>query len=60
MPEDLGSWYKGPVLKLKGGLEVLRKSQKILTAPDQYFLSYIKNTTWGGQISPPPLQQEYV
>ena len=31
------------------------KSQKISTASDQYFLSYVKKTTvGGGQIDPPP------
>jgi len=34
---------------------VRRKSQKISTALDQYFLSYVKITTGGGQIDPPPL-----
>ena len=45
MPEDSGSKYKSPVLDLKGELWVLRKSQKISTARDQYFLSYVKKTT---------------
>ena len=55
MPEDLGSYYKSPVLGLKGGLWVFRKSQKISTAIDQYFLSYVTTTTGGGgQIDPPP------
>ena len=34
-----------PVLGLKRGLWVFRKSQKILTASDQYYLSYVKKTT---------------
>jgi len=34
-----------PVLGLKGGLWVCRKSQKISTASDQYFLSYVIKTT---------------
>jgi len=42
------------VLGLKGGLWVCKKSQKISTASDQYFLSYVKKTTGGGQIDPPP------
>ena len=54
MPEDSGSLYKSPVLGQKGGLWVFRKSQKISTASDQYFLSYVKKTTGGGQIDPPP------
>ena len=44
--------YKSPVLGLKGGLWVFRKSQKMLTASDQYFLSYVKKNYKGG--SPPP------
>jgi len=44
-----------PVLGLKGGLWVCRKSQKISTASDQYFLSYVKKTTGpGGNLTPPP------
>ena len=43
-----------PVLGLKGGLWVCMKSQKISTASDQQFLSYVKKTTGGGQIGPPP------
>ena len=41
---------------LKGGLWVFRKSQKISTASDQYFLSYVIKTTGGGggKIDPPP------
>ena len=34
-------------LGLKGGLGVCKKSQKISTASDQYFLSYVKKTTGG-------------
>ena len=45
-----------PVLGLKGGLWVCRKSQKISTASDQYFLSYVKKTTGGVKVTPP--QQE--
>ena len=37
-----------------GWFWVCRKSQKISTASDQYFLSYVKKTTGGGQIDPPP------
>ena len=33
---------------------VCRKSQKISTASDQYFLSYVKKLQGGGQIDPPP------
>ena len=54
VPEDSGSQYKSPVLGLKGGLWVCKKSQKMSTASDQYFLSYVKKTTGGGQIDPPP------
>ena len=43
-----------PVLGLKRGLWVCRKSQKISTASDQYFLSYVKNTTGEGQFDPAP------
>ena len=36
-------------LDSKGGLWVFWKSQKISTASDQYFFSYVKKTTvWGG------------
>ena len=60
MPENSGSQYKSPILDLKGGLWVFKKSQKILTASDQYFLSYVKKTTGeGGQIDLPPSQQEF-
>ena len=48
MPEDSGSKYKSPVLYLKGGLWVFRKSQKISTASDQYFLSHVKKGQGGG------------
>ena len=54
MPEDSGSQYKSPILGPKKGFWVFRKSQKISTASDQYFLSYVKKTTGGGQIDPPP------
>jgi len=54
VPEDSGSQYYSPVLGLKGGLWVCKKSQKISTASDQYFLSYVKKTSGGGQIDPPP------
>ena len=37
-----------PGFKLKGGLWVCRKSQKISTASDQYFLSYVKKNYKGG------------
>ena len=33
---------------LKGGLWVIKKSQKISTASDQYFLSYLINYRGGG------------
>ena len=36
------------VFDLKGGFSVFRKSQKISTALDQYFLSYIKKKLQGG------------
>ena len=39
---------------LKGGFWVCRKSQKISTASDQYFLSYVKKTT-GGEVKLTPL-----
>ena len=45
---------KSPVLDLKGGLWVFRKSQKILTASDQYFLSCVKKTKGGGGSNCPP------
>ena len=32
----------------------IKKSQKISTASDQYYFSYVKKTTGGGQIAPPP------
>ena len=42
MHEYSDSQYKSTVLGLKGGLWVFRKSQKISTASDEYFLSYVK------------------
>ena len=42
-----------PVLGLNGGLWVCKKSQKISTASDQYFLSYVKKTTGGVKLTPP-------
>ena len=47
---------EGIVLGLKGGLWVFRKSPKILTVSDQYFLSYVRKTTRGGVSNclPPP------
>ena len=45
---------KSPVLGLKWGLWVFRKSQKISTASDQYFLSYVKKLQGGGSNCPPP------
>ena len=36
------------------GLWVCKKSQKISTASDQHFLSYVKKNYRGGQIDPPP------
>ena len=53
MPEDSVSYYKNLVLDLKGGLWIFRKSQKISTASNQHFLSYVKKTTGGAQISAP-------
>ena len=44
---DSGSRYKSPVLHLKGGLWILRKSQKMSAASDQYFLSYLKKNYRG-------------
>ena len=44
MCQDSGSQYKSPVLGLKGGLWVFRK-----TALDQYFLSYVKKKLQGGE-----------
>ena len=54
MPKDSGSQYKSPVFGLKGGLWVFWNSQKISTASDQYFLSYVKKTTGGVKLTPPP------
>ena len=34
---------------------MFRKSRKISTALDQYFLSYVKKLHGGGQIDAPPL-----
>ena len=49
------SFRQSPVLSLKGGLWVCRKSQKISTASDQYFLSYVKKNYRGGvKLTPPP------
>ena len=45
---------KPSFLGLKGGLWVCKKSQKISTAWDQYFLSYVKKLQGGGQFDPPP------
>ena len=42
------------MLDLKGGLWVCRKSQKISTASDQYFLSYVKKLRGGVKLTPPP------
>ena len=42
-----------PGLGLKGGLWLCRKSQKISSASDQYFLSYVKKTTGGVKLTPP-------
>ena len=50
MPEDLGSQYKSPILGPKKGFWVFRKSPKILTASDQYFLSYVKKTSCQGWV----------
>ena len=43
--------FKFPVLGLKGGLWIFRKSPKILTVSDQYFLSYVRKNT---NCAPPP------
>ena len=43
--KDSDSQYKSLVLGLNGGIWIFRKSQKISTASDQYFLSYVKKTT---------------
>ena len=48
VPEDLGSQYKSPILGPKKGFWVFRKSPKILTASDQYFLSYVKKNKLPG------------
>jgi len=54
VPEDSGSEYKSLVLDLKGGLWVFRKSHKVTTASDQYFLSYVKKLNGrGGSINSP-------
>ena len=37
-PGDSGKWYKSLVLDLKGGLWVFKKSQRISTTSDQYFI----------------------
>ena len=50
VPEDSGSYHKSPVFDLPGGLWICRKSQKMSTASDQYFLSYVKKKLQGGQI----------
>ena len=47
VPDDSCSQYKSLVLGLKGGLWVFRKSQKMSTASDQYFLSYVRNRVKG-------------
>ena len=53
--------YKSLVLGLNGWLLVFRKSQKISTASDQYFLSYVKKNYRGGnQIAPPPSSRHRV
>ena len=44
---------KARFLGLKGGLWVCKTSQKISTASDQYFQSYVKKNYRGGQIDPP-------
>ena len=43
-----------PGFRPKGRSLGMQESQKISTASDQYFLSYVKKTTGGGQIDPPP------
>ena len=45
---------KARPLGLKGGLWVCRKSQKISTASDQYFLSYVKKLQGVVKLTPPP------
>ena len=54
MPENSGSRYKNPALSLKWGACVSKKSQKIWTASDQYFLSYLKKNIKGGSPGPLP------
>ena len=44
-------FYKSPVLGLKGGLWLFRKSKKISTASDQNFLSCVKTKY---RLPPPP------
>ena len=46
--------FRRVVLVSIKGLWVWRKSQKISTASDQYFLSYVKKLQGGGQLDPPP------
>ena len=48
------------MLGLKGGLWVCKKSQKISTASDEHFLSYVKKITGGGSNWPPPLSRNRV
>ena len=47
-----------PDFRPKGRALGIRKSQKISTASDQYFLSYVKQTIGegGGQNDPPPAE----
>ena len=48
---------KARFLGLNGGLWMFRKSQKISTASDQYFLSYVKKIQGGGVKMPLPQQE---
>ena len=53
-----GSKQRFSLLQEKAVIQaVCRKSQKISTASDQYFLSYVKKTIGGVKLTP-PLQQE--
>ena len=46
--QDSGSKFKSPVLDLNGGIWVFRKIQKISTASDLHFSSYVKKLQGGG------------
>ena len=50
-----GSKQRFSLLQEKAVIQaVCRKSQKISTASDQYFLSHVKKTTGGVKLTPPP------